>query len=148
MLKRTVAVATSLKWNLDMSPVCDCQSWTYFFLLLHLYSVTAVQCLLFNVISSLSRHYVTCNVGLHVRCRTFVIRISSVLPDLAASFSVNFTLCTSQFNHGDVAPFIAITDITVNWLSPLFIRIMVTRCGLMFPVLSPGVLLSDFDFAV
>ena len=112
-----------------------------FFLLLHLYSVTVVQCLLFNVISSLSRHYVTCNVGLHVRCRTFVIRISSVLPDLAASFSVNFTLCTSQFNHGDVAPFIAITDITVIWLSPLFIRIMVARCGLMFPVLSPGLLL-------
>ena len=110
--------------------------------------MSAVHCLLFNVISSLSRHYVTCNVGLHVRCRTFVIRISSVLPDLAASFSVNFTLCTSQFNHGDVAPFIAITDITVNWLGPLFIRSMVTRCGLMFSVLSPGFLLSGFGSAV
>ena len=110
--------------------------------------MTVFQLLLFNVTSSLSRHYVNRDVGLHVRCRTFIIRVSKVLPDLVASISVNCALCTGQVNLCDVAPFIAITDITVNWLGPLFIRSMVTRCGLMFSVLSPGFLLSGFGSAV
>ena len=79
--------------------------------------MTVFQLLLFNVTSSLSRHYVNRDVGLHVRCRTFIIRVSKVLPDLVASISVNCALCTGQVNLCDVAPFIAITDITVNWLS-------------------------------